>query len=406
VNFLSLRARLTLLYGGLFLVAGIVSLIAIYLVVERRLDEELSGGDADSRMEILRQSAAESGYSLVTMPDGEQVPLEDVLAEARAEQEAIKNAALETIIVQGGIAVLAIGLVAAAFGWIVAGRGLQPLQAITTTAQRIAASRGVNRNLSERIGLTGRRDDIKRLADSFDAMLDTLDRAFDGQRRFVANASHELRTPLALERAIIELESTRPGVSPGTMHVWDQLLEVNDRHTRLIDGLLLLVDSENELTNAESVDLKEVVEHVVVSIRTNANAAQIQVETQLNPATVLGDPIMLEQLVRNLVENAIRHNQEDGWLRIETSVTENRSRLEVSNSGDGIPEFEIERIFEPFSRLENTRGMSNRGFGLGLSIVRAITTAHAGQVSARPNTDGGLVVTVDVPRICDMPGHE
>jgi signal transduction histidine kinase len=393
---LSLRARLTILYGGLFLLAGAVSLVVLYLVVQHRLDEEL-GDDTNPRFAVLRQQAAASGNSTITTPDGSQVPLDQLLEQARADQEAIKEAALDALILQGGIAVLAVGLVAAGAGWIVAGRGLQPLNAITATARRIAGSRGVERDLSERIALTGRNDDIKSLADSFDAMLDNLSQAFDGQRRFVANASHELRTPLALERALIELESTKPAATSETVHFCQSLLAINDRHTRLIDGLLLLIDSQNEITDPERVDLGDIAEHVVAAARGSARELGIETDLKSEPAVVLGDPVMLEQLVRNLVENAIRHNHQGGWLRVETTAEAGHAMLIVCNSGDVLPEYEVPNLFEPFRRAGPPKGPGERGFGLGLSIVRAIVIAHSGQIGARPRAEGGLAVTARLP---------
>lgn len=396
---LSLRGRLTLLYGGLVLIAGVISLAAIYLVVERRLEAELTGDDLNARLELLREQMSATGESSVTLPDGTSVSLDQLLEETRADQEAIKNTALDTLILQGGVAVVVVGLIAGGIGWIVAGRGLQPLGAMTMTAQRIANSRGVERDLRERIVINGRADDVQRLAASFNAMLDRLDQAFDAQRRFVANASHELRTPLALERAVIELEASKPGTSADGRRVYESLLSINDRHTRLIEGLLMLIDSENEITNPEVVDLADVAVHVVALARAGATRAGIEIEDQLAPAEVLGDPVMLEQLARNLVENAIRHNRSGGWIRVETTIAGCRAELRVSNSGDLIPDYEVPHLFEPFRRLNTGSPGGDRGFGLGLSIVRAIVHAHGGQIEAVALPEGGLSVTVSLSTV-------
>ncbi len=229
-------------------------------------------------------------------------------------------------------------------------------------------------------------------------MLDKLDRAFDVQRRFVANASHELRTPLALERAVLELESTKPGLPAETRHVFQSLLAINERHTRLIDGLLMLADSANEIASPEPVDLAEVADQVVAMARAGAAEAQISVESDLGEAIVLGDPVMLEHLVRNLVENAIRHNHPGGWVKVAAGMSGKHADLRVSNSGAAIREGDLPRLVEPYWQADKGGRSGERGFGLGLSIVKAIVEAHAGKLDLAAPVDGGLEVTAGFPR--------
>ncbi|NUT23579.1 MAG: HAMP domain-containing histidine kinase, partial [Hamadaea sp.] len=232
------------------------------------------------------------------------------------------------------------------------------------------------------------------LADTFDSMLDRLDRAFDGQRRFVGNASHELKTPLAINRTLIEVAMGRPDAPPELLQLGQTLLEVNARHERLIDGLLMLARSEHTLTVVEPVDLAEIIGHHLDTI------SDLQVSTDLAPTPVLGDPVLLERLVLNLVQNAARYNTPGGSIRASVSVASSQATLAIANTGPVLAAYEIPALFEPFRRLGADRVGSARGTGLGLSIVRSIAHAHGGDVQAAPRPaaeGGGLVVSVTLP---------
>jgi signal transduction histidine kinase len=297
-----------------------------------------------------------------------------------------RDEALAALITQGGIALLVVGAAAIALGWLVAGRMLQPLHRITETARRIAEAPAADRGLHERIALAGPDDEIKQLADTFDLMLTRLDRSFDGQRRFIANASHELRTPLTLNRTLLEVSLRPESASPEVRQLGATLLAINDRHGRLIDGLLLLARSERELTERAYVDLADIASHV----------SGPEIQADLNEAATVGDPVLLERLVQNLVENGVRHNVPGGWVRVATYAKDDLAVLEVSNTGPVVPRYEIEGLFEPFHRLGSDR-LAGPGVGLGLSIVRAVARAHGGDVHAVPRDEGGLVVTVALP---------
>jgi signal transduction histidine kinase len=382
MNRWTIRVRLTVLYGGLFFLAGAVLLGVTYLLMAQRLDSSLSDpADLAIRNEQLMRVLQDRGVAT------------EALADARAERERFRDDALNSLLTQGGIALLGVGVVAGAFGWLVAGRALQPLHRITDTARRIAGADGARAALHERIALNGPRDEVKELADTFDVMLERLDRSFDGQRRFVANASHELRTPLALNRALVELAVTRPGAAEETQRLGESLLTVNERHERLIDGLLTLADAEQEVAEQSPVDLYEVAGFVL----DQAKAPGLEVLRELGAAPTRGDPILLERLVQNLVENAVRHNAPGGWLAVTTQAANGWAVLTVSNTGPVVPAYEIETLFQPFRRLHRERVDGGRGFGLGLSIVRAVAMAHGGSVQAVPREGGGLVVTVALP---------
>ncbi|WP_326561691.1 sensor histidine kinase [Micromonospora sp. NBC_01796] len=387
----TIRARLTLVYGGLFLLAGMVLLAVTYVLVEQRMPEPLGVALTKPVTEIPRTGLGTQNAEALRIF-------------VRELQEDVKQNALDSLLTQGGIALAVVSAAAIAFGWLVAGRALQPLHQITGTARRIAGANTAGRGLHERIALRGPQDEVRELADTFDLMLERLDRSFDGQRRFVANASHELRTPLALNRALVELAVTRPGASADVRQLGESLLAVNERHERLIEGLLTLADSESELTDRTSFDLAEVAAHVL-----NQQAAEgaepdptralaREAVRELAPAPTSGDAVLLERLTSNLVENALRHNlPAGGWVSVRTGLVDGRPTLVVSNTGPVVPGYEIETIFQPFRRLRGERLGGGRGFGLGLSIVRAVARAHGGSVDARPRDGGGLVVSVTLP---------
>jgi signal transduction histidine kinase len=383
MNRWTIRVRLTVLYGGLFFLAGAMLLGVTYLLMAQRLDRSLADpGDLALRNEQVFERF------------GDPVVIKQAILNAQAEREQLREDALNSLLTQGGIALLGVGMVAGAFGWLVAGRALQPLHRITDTARRIAGADGARAALHERIALAGPRDEVEELAETFNVMLERLDRSFDGQRRFVANASHELRTPLALNRALVELAVTRPGAAAETKQLGESLLTVNERHERLIDGLLTLADAENEVAEHSPVDLCEVAGFVL----DQAGAPELEVVRQLTPAPTRGDPILLERLVQNLVENAVRHNAPGGWLAVATHAANGSAVLTVTNTGPVVPAYEVETLFQPFRRLHRERVDGGRGFGLGLSIVRAVTVAHGGTVRATPREGGGLEITVALPQ--------
>jgi signal transduction histidine kinase len=385
----TIRGRLTVLYGGLFFLAGAVLLALTYLLVRQGLNSRL-GAETSGLAGVRLGTSFPGGF--VELADGTRMSVNDIASLIREREQATRDAVLGNLLTQGGIALVGVGLVALAFGWLLARRALQPVHRITETAGRIGRADG--RDLHERIPAVGPRDEVAELARTFNAMLERLDRSFDGQRRFVANASHEMRTPLAVQRALIEITTTRPGTSTDAKQLGDGLLEINVRHENLIDGLLTLADSQNELIETVPVDLAEVAARALEVTR----AGDVRVEEPaLSAAPVLGDPVLLERLAHNLVENAVRHNHADGWLRVSTSTRDGASVLEVTNTGPVIRAYEVATMFEPFRRLDRERVNGDRGFGLGLSIVRAITHAHGGEVTAEPRTEGGLTVTVTVP---------
>jgi signal transduction histidine kinase len=357
----SLRLRLTVLYGGLFLLAGVVLLGVTYLLFTQQVGRRVT-------------------FITGTVPPG----LFPLPSPASLDEQArqVREAAATSLLAQGAIALGAVAVLAAGVGWLVAGRALAPLRQVTDTARRIAAAADPGGH--ERIALRGPDDEVKNLADAFDVMVERLDRSFDAQRRFVANASHELRTPLTLNRSLVEVAMHRRTASEDVQQLGAKLLQINSRHEKLITGLLLLARSESALTERCPVDLAAIAAHVIPP----------GVEEELGDATALGDALMLERLVHNLVENGLRHNIEGGWVRVTTRMRRGVAELEVANSGPMIPPAEVPALFDPFHRRAR---VAADGAGLGLSIVRSVAHAHGGEVTAAARPEGGLVVVVTLP---------
>ncbi|MET7419283.1 ATP-binding protein [Dactylosporangium sp. NPDC005555] len=366
MNHLGIRTRLTVLYGVLFLLGGTILLGVTYFLVK----------------ENIHQRGAEPGVELPANIKVGDVAINEFVEQLQARQMEIESNTLHALLTQGAIALGLVTVIGVGFGWLMAERALRPVGRITETARRVAGG-----SMHERIALRGPADEIKELADTFDSMLERLDTAFDGQRRFVANASHELRTPLTINRTLIEVALGRPSPPPELVHLGETLLAVNARHERLIDGLLTLVASEQALTVHETVDVASIVRHV---------ALQRAVDLSLEPAVTVGDPVLLERVVQNLVDNAVAYNVPDGTVWVRTRTTGASAELVVENTGPAVPAYEVPRLFEPFRRLRSRTG-SQHGTGLGLSIVRSVAVAHGGRVDARPRDGGGLIVTVTLP---------
>ncbi|MER7128247.1 sensor histidine kinase [Streptosporangium saharense] len=375
------RTRLALACGAVFLVIGSLLLMGVYLLVRNSLEP--------------RDGLGRPAY--VTMPNGvyEANSPEYYVAVRRVEQvrRTYQRDTLSTLLTAGGVGLAGGTAIALWYGWWVGGWALRPVQQVTETARRVAQSH----NLTERIAYTGPRDEVAELADVFDTMLTRLARAFDGQRRFVANASHELRTPLTINRTLVDVAVRRPDATDDLKRLGESLLLVNTRHERLIDGLLALAEGEQAVLDRRAFDLSDVVEHVLDQAGAEAAERSVTVHRLLDSVATAGDPVLLERLVQNLVENAIRHNHEGGEVWVTTRQRADVAELVVANTGLPVPPYEIETIFEPFRRLHGDRLRSERGSGLGLSIVRAIADAHDGTITARPREEGGLTITTELP---------
>ncbi|GAA1406621.1 HAMP domain-containing sensor histidine kinase [Catellatospora coxensis] len=373
----SLRVRHTLMFGLMFLLAGSVVLGGVMILVQNSMDYSLA---VVFSRKIEKYSPAEDFW------------VADAIATDEVSRKIIMDSMRENLLFKGGLTLLGASLAATAGAWWLSGRLLRPLNTITETAHRIAG-----RTLHKRIELAGPHSEVKSLADSFDSMLDRLDEAFAGQGRFIANAAHELKTPIALSRTLLDVAMARPDSTPQLQRLGENLLAVNLRHERLIDSLLTLARAEDAVTDRRPVDLAQLAEYALDVTAKAAADQQVQVQAQLAAATVVGDPLLLEQLIRNLVDNAVRYNHRYGFVWVQTLEEARQAEIIVTNTGALISPHEVPALFEPFRRLTDRVG-SARGSGLGLSIVRAVAQAHGGDALAIPRPDGGLSVRVILPR--------
>jgi signal transduction histidine kinase len=398
-----LRFRLALVFWLCFLMAGTLLLAVNYALVSTRLER------SNARSVMVERNGRETLFS--TTPGGapvtkpappgvSQEEFEALIREFRDAQQAFVQDALEQLVVQSGVALALMSVVAAGLAWLVAGRALRPVAAITAAANRLSGS-----NLHERINLQGPADELKQLADTFDRMLGRLDAAFDSQRRFVANASHELRTPLTIMRTEIDVALADPGSSAGQLRsMAERVRGALERSEALIASLLLLARSERRLGGPPApVDLASAAEDALDGAGRELRARRLQVETDLRPAVVVGDRALLERAVANLVENAVRHNHDGGWLRVGSGAQDGKASVWVANGGPVVPPAEIGTLFEPFRRRSASRTGSDRGVGLGLSIVRAVAEVHGGVVAARAPSSGGLEVRITLPGAARLP---
>lgn len=371
----TIRLRLTLLYGGLFLSTSVVLIALIYLLLSHALAPLAPESD--------------QGNQQVGQQVGDQNSVDVQVSAARSDERA---AALRAVLTQSSLALLATGGLAVVLGWLVAGRVLRPIREITLHARHASET-----TLGERIALRGPPDELKELADTFDEMLARLQTAFESQRQFSAHVSHELRTPLAIVRAEAEVALAEPDATPRERRLSETIVAAADRAERLIDGLLALARSESTLRDHTPIDLAELVGDVVNSHARAAATAGVRLALALQPAAVIGDRALLERLVGNLIDNAIKHNQSGGWARVTVGTEGPDAVIHVNNSGARLDPAAVEALFEPFQRGPGRRRARPSGFGLGLAIVRAVATAHGGEVAATAPESGGLAVTVRLP---------
>lgn len=379
----TIRIRLTLLYGGMFLIAGILLLSIIYLLAAQALavGSELPFKIVSGKVESAVCDLPDRGGT-----DEFNAAMSACVNEQRAQ-------ALDQLLSRSLLALLGLSIIAFAFGYAMAGRVLSPLGRITRTARRVAGT-----DLTRRIELDGPDDELKELADTFDEMLDRLERAFTAQQRFVGNASHELRTPLAINRTLLEVHLSDPGAPPELQQLGKTLLATNERSEQLVEGLLLLARSENQIIERKPVDLAEVASRAIDQAHSEAAAKGVEIRGERAPAVVQGNGVLLERIALNLVQNAVRYNvPEDGWVEVTTEVQHGQALLVVSNTGPVVPAYEIDNLFEPFRRLRTERTGSDKGVGLGLSIARSVARAHGGRIIAEPREGGGLVMRVTLP---------
>ena len=394
----TLRTRLTLVYAGVFALGGGLLMGANYLVASESL--RARGANLAVTIEAVAMREGEAVYPSVpaeSLDSWARTRTEtEMAAQGEAQPAALlvdgyQDGVLSDMLVNSVLALVAITLLAAGAGGVNAGRPMRRLHRVTETARTLS-----EHDLHSRLGLTGPDDEIRELGDTFDAMLSRLERAFESQRRFVANASHELRTPLAVQRAALEVPLAQDRVPDDLRPAFRRALDSVGRSESLISGLLLLARSDRGLARTEEVDLAGVVRDVVARHEADAREAGVGLRVDTEAAVIPGDAVLLEHLVRNLVENAVRHNTRGGWVEARLRAAHGRVVVKVTNTGAEVTD--PDALFEPFHRGDEARLRGARpGNGLGLSIVRSIAVAHGATAAARARPGGGLVVTVGFP---------
>ncbi|WP_086667431.1 sensor histidine kinase [Lentzea kentuckyensis] len=364
-----LRLRITLLTTALVAVVSAVLLFLGWTLVGRVFDSSPS------------------------FPSGSHVTVDGVNVDVTVLTNALTVAARQDLLRAGLIAFACMVVAAAVLAWTFTGRVLKPLHDVTGAARRLSAE-----SLGSRLRLEGPRDEVAELADTFDAMLDRLEAAFDSQRRFVANASHELRTPLSVVRTELDVTLSDPDADVEELRRMAGVVRAaGERAEQLVSALLLLARTDGlGLAVREPVDLSAVVESAWRAVRAEAEARNVRAVFRCAPALAVGDPALLERIAGNLLENAVRHNHVGGWIETVVETGPQWSVVRVSSSGQVIAPDRVEELFEPFRRGGKDR-TSQSGTGLGLSIVRAAVAAHGGFAQAVAVPAGGLSVTVHLP---------
>jgi signal transduction histidine kinase len=399
------RTRLTLIYASLFFVAGSALLGLTYGLVATSLPTQPPAGATVGSQEMnkltqckLALGPLKSKPAPASLLAGCKQAEEAYSAGTAAGLQAQRQSALSDLLAfsLAGLAVLTVS--SGGLGWFMSGRVLRPVQVISQSARRAS-----EQHLGERLALTGPRDELKELADTFDDMLERLDAAFATQRRFVANASHELRTPLTVMRTAIDVTLAKP--SPTAQQLTDMAVRVRrsiDRAETMIEALLTLAVSDQGKLSTEFTDLAAWAEDAIDAAAPEIKRLNLQVDAELDPAETTGDPQLLERMISNLVDNAIRHNEPGGWIRLRTGSSTAAAYLQIANSGPYIPDNAVPSLFEPFRRMQ-ARTRARDGVGLGLSIARSVVTAHRATVTVRSQPAGGLDISVVIPSLRVLP---
>ena len=371
----TIRLRLTVLYGVVSVLSAAV-LLAITIM--------LADGLTPRTTPVPGQTGTTPGQQALAQALARIAQLQAQLRQVDPLHQLLVAAAAALAIMAGA---------SIALGWVVAGRALRPLRAITTATQQISEE-----DLHRRLAMPGPRDELTNLADTIDGLLARLQAAFEGQQNFVANASHELRTPLAASRTMLEVALADPAASAAALRSACQDVLIEERHQeRLIDALLTLARSQRGLDRRKPLDLGAITTDILRTREPDAASRDVTVSASIASAPVLGDDGLLRQLAANLIDNALRHNVPHGTLSIHVTSDRDHSTLKVANTGPVIAQDEIGRLLQPFQRLSSRRPADDDGLGLGLPIVAAITRAHHATLLVSPGDRGGLNIKASFP---------
>ena len=386
----TVRVRLTVLYGILFFVSGAVLLaIASGVAVARSASVRAVPAAGQSRP----GSALAQAQARIQML---QAQLQNL--QSQAASQAGQGKLPHQLLIASLIALAIMTVISVALGWLIAGRALRPVRRMTAAAQRISED-----SLHERLALHGPKDELKELGDTIDGLLERLEAAFNAQRRFVANASHELRTPLTTMRAALDVALAKPEPAPPqTVALAGRLRTELDRIERLLEAFLVLARAQHRSMPGRAV---LPLDYIVGSALADQEAAiramdlTVQDTSSQEGAWVAGSPALLSRMVENVIDNAVCHNYPGGWIAITTRASGGGARLVVENGGQVLDQQQVAELSQPFRRLEADRIGTDKGSGLGLSIVAAIAEAHGGTLDLRARPGGGLRVCVNLPAV-------
>ena len=454
----TVRLRLTVLYGGLFLLSGAALLTITNVLVHQSTDATFyiskGNGHVSAHIQgvvggfstpigpppgvVLAQTESAGGQSqgsssaeaspqggtVLAIPEGEQsVTVKHVKSSTRTKHVqpsvTVKQIRLPTpqqlrlqarqlttfatrqhsdevhnLRVISVIALAVMAVISLVLGWLISGRVLRPLRTMTLATRRIS-----ERNLHERLALAGPSDELKDLADTIDGLLGRLEAAFEAQRRFVANASHELRTPLTMMRTSLDVAVAKPQSSSPEIGVLEQKLrEGLDQADRLLESFLTLARAQHgAFAEQRGVSLSQILLQAIGARAESISEKRIEVAEQITDAWLPGSETLLSRMVENVIENAVRHNQPGGWMRVRTETAQRTVAIVVESGGAQLEQSAVEQLAQPFRRLRAERTGSERGVGLGLSIVSAIASAHGGELELKARAEGGLQVTIRLP---------
>jgi signal transduction histidine kinase len=386
----TVRLRMTAMYTVLFLLSGAALLAIATGLVIGRSSREASTSEAGSALQGTSSSTTQSQLAHA------QAVIRELQAQLNSDVQQPGPTLSHELLLASAIALGIMAVVATLLGWALAGRALRPLRVITDTARRISED-----NLDERLAFAGPQDELKDLADTIDGLLERLEGAFRAQRRFVANASHELRTPLTTMRASIDVAVAKPSPVPApTVALADRLRLELDRVDELLDGLLVLARAQHAaLPNQGTISLADVASAALAARASAIRAMDLSLRTGIDPgdARIAGSPSLVSRMVANVVDNAIIHNRRGGWIVVTVATTGQVARVTVENGGAVLDQRQVAELGQPFRRLGADRIGSDRGSGLGLSIVSAIAAAHGGGLRLEARPGGGLRVAVTLP---------
>jgi signal transduction histidine kinase len=390
----TVRVRLTAMYGILFFVSGAVLLAIASGVTVARSSSSAVLSTRPNAVPAPPGTALSRAQALISSL---RAQLQNLQSQLAASNRPPSHSTLTgNLLIASLIALAIMTVISVALGWLIAGRALRPVRDMTAAARRISED-----SLHERLAVRGPKDELRELGDTIDGLLERLEIAFNAQRRFVANASHELRTPLTTMRASLDVAVAKPEPAPPqTLALAGRLRTELDRTDRLLEAFLVLARAQHRSMPGQAVlPLDYIVGSALADQAAAIGAMDLTVQDTSGEggAWVSGSQALLTRMVENVIDNAVCHNTSGGWITITTEAASGRARLLVENGGQVLDQRQVAELSQPFRRLEADRVGTDKGSGLGLSIVAAIAEAHGGTLDLQARPGGGLRVCVELP---------